>query len=102
MYIKKGDNVVVLSGKDKGKRGRVENVFPKRDRAIVSGINVATKHQKPKQGVKQVGRISLSLPINIVKLALFCEKCGKGTRIGFKILGDDKKVRICKRCGEII
>jgi len=100
--IKKGDNVYVLTGKDKGKKGRVEKVFPAIGKAIVAGINVATKHQKAKKGVKQVGRITINMPLNISNLALMCEKCGKHVKMGYKILENGDKVRTCKKCGDII
>ena len=102
MYIKKGDNVVVLKGKDKGKKGKVERVFSKSNKALVAGINVVTKHQKPKAGVKQVGRITKSMPIDTSNLSLMCEKCGKHVRVGYKILADGRKERVCKKCGDII
>lgn len=102
MNIKKGDNVYVLTGKDKGKKGKVEKVFPAKGKAVVAGINVVTKHQKPKRGVKQVGRITISMPINISNLSLICEKCGKHVKTGYKILENGDKIRICKKCGDII
>lgn len=102
MKIKKGDNVYVLTGKDKGKKGRVEKVFPKKDKAVVAGINIATKHQKPRQGVKQVGRITKPMPLAISNLALVCEKCGKHVKIGYKVLANGDKVRTCKKCGDVI
>ncbi|MDD5732121.1 MAG: 50S ribosomal protein L24 [Patescibacteria group bacterium] len=102
MIIKKGDNVVVLKGKDKGKKGKVERVFPDAGKALVAGINVVTKHQKPKQGVKQVGRLTKSMPMNAANLALFCDKCGKHVRVGYKILANGDKTRVCKKCGDII
>jgi len=102
MYIKKGDNVVVLKGKDKGKKGKVERVFTNVNKALVAGINVVTKHQKPKKGVKQVGRLTKSMPMDASNLALFCDKCGKHVRIGYKILANGDKTRTCKKCGDII
>ncbi len=102
MYIKKGDNVYVLAGKDKGKKGKVEKVFPRKEKVIITGVNSATKHQKPTRNAKQVGRISINLPINVSNVALICEKCGKHARIGYKKLADGKKERVCKRCGEAI
>ena len=102
MIIKKGDLVQVLTGKDKGKKGKVEKVFPSSSKVSVTGVGVAIKHQKPKHGVKQVGRISINLPINMSKVALVCEKCGKHVRIGYKILGNGEKIRVCKKCGDNI
>jgi len=102
MYIKKNDNVYILTGKDKGKRGKVEKVIPKENKVVVSGINAAIKHQKPTRTAKQVGRININLPIAVSNVALICEKCGKHVRIGYKKLADGKKERICKKCGEAI
>lgn len=100
--IKKGDNVQVLSGKDKGKKGKVEKTFPSLGKAVVVGVNVVTKHQKARKGIKQVGRITKSMPINISNLALVCEKCGKHVRVSNKILETGEKVRVCRKCGDII
>ncbi|HRY60299.1 MAG TPA: 50S ribosomal protein L24 [Patescibacteria group bacterium] len=102
MKLKKGDNVKVLAGKDRGKTGKIEAVFPDKGKAVVAGINTAIKHQKPKRGVKQVGRINITLPIDLSNLALVCDKCAKPARVGFKLLGDGKKVRICRRCSEVL
>lgn len=102
MKFKKGDNVKVLAGRDRGKMGKIESVFPTKGKAVVSGINVAVKHQKPKRGVKQVGRINITLPIDLSNLGLVCDKCAKPVRVGFKVLGDGKKVRVCKRCSEVL
>ena len=102
MKIKKGDNVYVLTGKDKGKKGRVEKIFPEKGKAVVAGVNIVTKHQKPKQGVKQVGRITMSMPMAISNLALICEKCGKHVKMGYRVLETGEKVRTCKKCGDII
>jgi large subunit ribosomal protein L24 len=102
MKIRKGDTIQVLRGKDQGKKGKVEKVFQKTDKLLVGGINVVTKHQKPKQGVKQVGRIAKSMPIGISNVAIVCDKCGKYVKIGYKILTDGRKERICRKCGESI
>lgn len=102
MNIKKGDNIIVLAGKDKGKKGKVEKVFLKTDKVLVTGINVATKHQKPRYGAKQVGRITINLPLDAAKVAIFCDKCGKGVRVGHKVMGDNRKARVCKKCGEVL
>lgn len=102
MKIKKGDNVQVLTGKDKGKKGKVEKIFPKSNKAIITGINNVIKHQKPKKGVTQVGRITKSMPIDASNLALVCEKCGRHVKAGSKILENGEKVRVCRRCGDNI
>ena len=101
LKIKKGDNVVVLTGRDKGKRGEVVEVVPKEGRALVRGINVVRRHQRQSAN-QEGGIISKEGPIQLSNLALEDPKDGKPTRVGFKILADGKKVRIAKRSGEQI
>ena len=98
MKIKKDDKVVVLSGKDKGKQGKVLIADPKGAKVVVEGVNVATKHQKPRKQGEEGGIIKRETPIRACKVALYCDKCGKGVRVGHKIEGD-KKIRICRKCG---
>ena len=98
MNIKKDDKVVVLSGKDKGKEGKVLTADPKASKVIVEGVNVATKHQKPRKQGEEGGIIKVETPIYASKVQLVCPKCGKATRVAHKIEGD-KKVRVCKKCG---
>jgi large subunit ribosomal protein L24 len=97
--IRKGDRVVVLSGKDKGREGSVVEVLPTSDRAIVEGINVARKSQRPVDEINQGGIIDVNMPIRLSKLAVVSPKDGKPTRVGFRIEDDGTKVRICKRTG---
>jgi large subunit ribosomal protein L24 len=99
--IRKGDKVIVLSGRDKGKSGEVLRMLPKDARALVQGVNVVRKHQK-QTAAQQGGIVSKELPIHISNLALRDPKDGKPTRIGFKTLADGKKVRVSKRSGETI
>ena len=99
--IKKGDQVVVLTGRDKGKRGEVIEVRPKEDRAMVRGVNMVRRHQK-QSGTQEAGIIPKEAPVNLSNLAVQDPKDGKPTRVGFKFLGDGKKVRFAKRSGEII
>jgi large subunit ribosomal protein L24 len=99
--IKKGDTVVVLTGRDKGKKGEVLKVLPKENRAIVKGVNVVKKHQKPSQN-QAGGIITKEAPIHISNLAHIDPKDGKPTRVGFKVLDDGRKVRYAKRSGEVI
>jgi large subunit ribosomal protein L24 len=101
LKIKKGDSVVVLTGRDKGKRGEVIEVRPKENRALVRGINVVRKHQR-QTAKEEGGIISKEAAIQISNLALEDPKDGKPTRIGFRFLEDGKKVRFAKRSGEII
>ena len=98
MNIKKDDKVVVLSGKDKGKQGKVIKADPQAMKLIVEGVNVATKHQKPRKQGEEGGIIKVETPIYVSKVQLVCPKCGKATRVGHKVEGD-KKVRVCKKCG---
>ena len=98
MNIKKDDKVIVLSGKDKGKQGKVLVAEPKTMKVIVEGVNVATKHQKPRKQGEEGGIIKVETPIYASKVQLVCPKCGKATRVGHKI-ENGKKSRVCKKCG---
>ena len=98
MNIKKDDKVIVLSGKDKGKEGKVLSADPKAMKVTVEGVNVATKHQKPRKQGQDGGIIKVETPIYACKVMLVCSKCGKGTRVAYK-LADGKKSRVCKKCG---
>ena len=98
MNIKKDDKVVVLSGKDKGKQGKVMTADPKAAKVIVEGVNVATKHQKARKQGEEGGIIKVETPIYASKVQLVCPKCGQATRVGHKIT-DGKKSRVCKKCG---
>ena len=99
--IRKGDKVVVLAGKDKGRSGEVLSVAPKDDKAIVRGVNMIRKHQKQSQS-QEGGIISKEAPIHLSNIALADPKDGKATRVGFQIQADGKKVRVAKRSGEVI
>ena len=99
--IKKGDRVVVTTGRDKGKKGEVLKVFPKEDRALVSGVNVAKRHQKQTAKL-QGGIVNKEAPIQLSNLAHIDPKSGEATRIGFKFLNDGRKVRFAKKSGEVI
>ncbi|WP_131118017.1 50S ribosomal protein L24 [Lichenihabitans psoromatis] len=99
--IKKGDKVVVLAGRDKGRNGEVVQVIPKEDRALVRGINLVKKHQAQSQ-TQQGGIISKEAPIQLSNLAIADPKTGKATRVGFKVLEDGRKVRFAKASGDLI
>ena len=101
-YIKKGDQVVVISGKEKGKTGRILRVFPKKQRAIVERVNFVKKHTKPSQKNRQGGIVEKEASLHVSNLLLYCVRCEKGSRIGFKILENKTKARYCKRCNELI
>ena len=98
MNVKKGDTVIVLSGKDKGKQGKVLGTVPSEAKVVVEGINMVTCHIKPRKQGEEGGIVKRETPIRSCKVALFCEKCNKGVRVGYKMDGD-KKVRICRKCG---
>ena len=98
MNIKKDDKVIVLSGKDKGKEGKVLVADPKGLKVVVEGVNVATKHQKPQKQGQDGGIIKIETPIYACKVQLYCPKCNKGVRVKHKLDGD-KKVRVCAKCG---
>ncbi len=100
--IKKGDKVVILSGKDKGKHGEVTKAFPKEMKVIVGGINMMTRHKKPSQQDPQGGLERIEAPMHVSKVAIEDPKTGKPTRVGFKVLEDGRKVRVAKRSGEQI
>ncbi len=100
-HIKKGDRVIVTTGRDKGKKGEVMKVFPKEDRALVSGINVVKRHTK--QSAKtQGGIVNKESPIHLSNIAHIDPKSGAATRVGFKVLGDGRKVRFAKKSGEVL
>jgi large subunit ribosomal protein L24 len=99
MKIKKGDTVLIISGKDKGKSNKVLEVFPKKDNLLVAQINLRKKHQRPKKAGQKGQIVQIPGPIHISNVQLICAKCGKATRLGYKII-EKKKYRICKKCGE--
>ncbi|KPA10763.1 50S ribosomal protein L24 [Candidatus Magnetomorum sp. HK-1] len=101
-HIRKGDMVKVIAGKDKGKSGKVLKIILKKDRAIVENVNMIKRHTKPNQLNRQGGIIEKESPVHWSNLMLECPKCIKPTRIQMQILEDNKKVRLCKKCNEII
>lgn len=102
MRVKKGDTVILISGKDKGKTGKILEVFPKEERVIVEGINMVKKHKKPTQKVQQGGIVNQEAPVHVSNVMYYDKKAGKGTRIGYKVLDSNEKVRVSKRTGEVI
>ena len=98
MNIKKGDTVVVLSGKDKGKQGAVLEVMPKESKVVVESVNVVTRHQKARRQGEEGGIMKREAAIAACKVQVVCPKCNKGTRVAHKIEGG-KKTRVCKHCG---
>jgi len=100
MKIVKGDHVIVISGKDKGKEGEVIRAIPKDDKVVVTGVNTAKKHQKAQKQNQQAGIIDLDMPVHVSNVMLVHK--GKPTRVGYKIQDDGKKVRVAKSTGEVI
>ena len=98
VHVKTGDTVIVISGKDKGKQGQVLAVSPKEGKVIVEKVNMVSKHVKPRKMGEQGGIVKKETPIRTCKVALFCDKCSKGVRVGYKMV-DGKKVRVCRKCG---
>lgn len=101
MHVKKGDKVMVISGKDKGKQGVVLAAFPKKDRVLVEGINIMKKHSKPSQANPQGGILSIEAPIHVSNVMPLDPKSGEPTRVGFKVV-DGKKVRVATKSGETL
>jgi len=102
MNIKKGDTVLVITGKDAGKKGKVLKVIPKANRVVVEGVNKAKKHQRPSRAIPQGGILQIESPLNASNVMLLCNKCNKPTRIAKKFLDNGTKVRFCKNCGEVV
>lgn len=100
-HIKKGDRVIVTTGRDKGKKGEVLKIFPKEDRALVQGVHVVKRHQRQTQ-TQQAGIVTKESPIHLSNIAHADPKTGKATRIGLKTLGDGRRVRFAKKSGEVI
>ncbi len=101
LKLKKGDEVVVLAGKDIGRRGTISRVMPAVDKVIVDGMNMVKKHTKPRGQVMQGGIIDKEMPMHISNVALWCKDCG-ATRVGYKVEADGSKRRICRKCGDAI
>jgi large subunit ribosomal protein L24 len=101
MKLKKGDEIIVIVGKDKGRKGKVEKVFPKDNTVLVPGINVYKRHAKKRDDKHPGGIISLPKALNASKVMFLCPSCGQMTRIGYKNLKDEK-VRMCRKCGQKI
>ena len=102
MGIRRGDRVVVLSGKDKGKKGKVIQAMPAKERVKVEGVNIIKKHAKPTQKVPQGGIREMEAPLPVSKVMLLCPACNKATRIAKKLTADGQRVRTCKKCGEAL
>lgn len=101
MKIKKGDNVLVISGKDRGRKGKIIDVLPKEDKIVIEGMNIHKKHAKPKKQGEKGQKVEIPAPFYASNVKVVCPKCTKAIRVGYKITSE-KKYRICKKCGEEI
>ncbi|MGQ9630321.1 MAG: 50S ribosomal protein L24 [bacterium] len=102
LHVKRDDRVIVLSGKEKGKSGRVLRVFPKEQRVLVEKLNMVKRHSRPRSQTDQGGIIEKEAPIHISNTMVICPRCGEPTRVGRRILEGVGSVRVCKKCEEII
>jgi len=102
MKIKKDDNVLVIAGKDRGKKGKIRKALPREDRVVVEGINMIKKHSRARGQARQAGIIEREAPLHASDVMLVCNKCNHPVRIGYRILDDGKKVRVCRSCHEVI
>jgi len=102
MRIRRGDTVEVMSGDDKGKRGKILKVFPDTGRAVVEGVNFVKRHARPTKTGQPGGIVEKEAPVHLSNLELVCPACGKPTRVGFEIGPQRSKSRTCKRCGEVV
>ena len=102
MKIRKNDTVLVIAGKDKGKKGKVRFAYPEDERIIVEGVNFIKRHTRARGRVRQAGIIEREVPIHVSNVMLLCNRCNHPTRIGFRFLDDGRKVRICRSCHEVI
>jgi large subunit ribosomal protein L24 len=102
MNIRKNDTVLVIAGKDRGKKGKVRKALPRDAKVIVEGINMIKRHSKARGAARQAGIIELEAPLDVSNVMLICNKCSKPARVGFRVLGDGRKARVCRSCHEVI
>ncbi len=102
MKIRKNDTVLVIAGKDRGKKGKIRFAYPKKNRVVVEGVNFIKKHSRARHQARQAGIIDLEAPLDVSNVMLLCQKCNRPTRIGLTFLEDGRKVRTCRSCREVI
>ena len=102
MKIRRNDTVVIIAGKDKGKRGKVRQSLPDESRVVVEGVNMVKRHMRPRGTAKQAGIIEREASIQVSNVMLLCPKCDKPTRGGIRFVEDGSRVRVCRRCGEML
>jgi len=100
--IKKNDTVLVITGKDRGKKGKVRRALPKDGRVVVEGLNMIKRHSRARRAARQAGIVELEAPMHVSNVMLICDKCKKPAKVGFKSLEDGRKVRVCRVCDEPI
>lgn len=102
LVIRKNDTVVVIAGREKGKRGKVLFVLPSKARVVIEHVNMIKRHQRPTQKLRQGGIIEREGPLHVSNVMLVCGKCDRPTRVGVQVLADGRRARVCRRCGEIV
>mgnify|MGYP001587010849 CR=1 FL=1 len=102
MKIKKGDNVIIIAGKDRGRQGKVARVFPRLHKLIVGGANLKKRHERPRQQGKKGQIVTAAAPLAVSNVMIYCSNCGKGVRVGVKVGANKSKIRVCKKCGKEI
>ncbi|MCK9357140.1 MAG: 50S ribosomal protein L24 [Dehalococcoidia bacterium] len=102
MNIKKNDMVLVISGKDRGKKGKVRRSLPRDNRIVVEGLNMIKRHSRARRAARQAGIVELEAPLHASNVMLLCSKCKKPARVGFRTLEDGRKVRFCRTCQEVL
>ncbi len=102
MKIKKNDNVLVIAGKDRGKKGKVRFAYPDNEKIMVEGVNMVKRHLKAIREARQAGIVEREAPMNVSNVMLLCNKCNKPTRVGYRRLEDGSRVRVCRVCHEVI
>ena len=102
VHVRRGDTVGVIAGSERGKRGKVLRVLPEQGRVLIEHVNMIKKHQRPTQKLRQGGIVEREGPLALSNVLVVCSRCDKPSRLGVKILGDGRKVRTCRRCGESI
>lgn len=102
MNIRKNDTVLVIAGKDKGKKGKVRLAFPKENRVLVEGVNMIKRHSRARGVARQAGIVVREAPFSVSRVMYLCPKCNHPARMGFRFLEDGKKVRVCRACHEVI
>ena len=102
MRVKKGDTIVVITGKDKGRKGKIRQVLPKDESVIIEGVNIIKRHMKPRGQARQAGIIESEAPVHISKVMIVCPKCNKPARLKANVSEDGKRMRVCSKCNEVI